>query len=56
MHDINYSTSICRFESRKSGKEEEKIQKFGYLENEKSFFYEIKSIFQSLKGYRLVEK
>ena len=34
MHDINYSTSICRFESRKSGKEEEKIQKFGYLENE----------------------
>ena len=57
MHDIiNYSTSICPFESGKSGKEEEKIQKFGYLENEKSFFYEIKSIFQSLKGYRLVKK
>ena len=25
---INHSTSICPFESRKSGKEEEKIQKF----------------------------
>ena len=29
MHDIiNHSTSICPFESRNSGKEEEKIQKF----------------------------
>ena len=37
MHDINYSTSICPFESGKSGKEEEKIQKFEYLENKKSF-------------------
>ena len=28
MHDIiNYSTSICPFESGKSGKEEEKMQK-----------------------------
>ena len=27
MHDINYFTSICPFESGKSGKEEEKIQK-----------------------------
>ena len=36
MHDIiNYSTSICHSESGKSGKEEEKIQKFEYLENEK---------------------
>ena len=33
IHDIiNYST--CQFESGKSGKEEEKIQKFEYLENE----------------------
>ena len=48
MHDIiNYSTSICPFESGKSGKEEEKIQKFEYLENEKSFLDEIKNIFQS---------
>ena len=48
MHDIiNYSTSICPFESAKSGKEEEKIQIFGYLENEKSFLDEIKSIFHS---------
>ena len=45
MHDINYSTSICPFESGKSGKEEEKIQKFEYLENKKSFLDEIKNIF-----------
>ena len=38
MHDIiNYSTSICPFESGKSGKEEEKIQKFEYLKNGKTF-------------------
>ena len=48
MHDIiNYSTSICPFEFGKSGKEEEKIQKFEYLENEKSFLDEIKNIFHS---------
>ena len=57
MHDIiNYSTSICPFESGKSGKEEEKIQKLEYLENEKSFLDETKSIFQFLKGYHLVKK
>ena len=57
MHDIiNYSTSICPFEFGKSGNEEEKIQKFEYLENEKSFLDEIKSIFQSLKDYHLVKK
>ena len=48
MHDIiNYSTSICPFESGKCGKEEKKSQKFEYLENEKSFLDEIKNIFQS---------
>ena len=48
MHDIiNYFTSICPFESGKSGKEEEKIQKFEYFENEESFLDEIKNIFQS---------
>ena len=31
---LNYSTSICPVESGKSGKNEEKIQKFEYLENE----------------------
>ena len=46
MHDIiNYSTSICPFESKKSGKEDEKMQKFEYLENGKSFLDEIKNIF-----------
>ena len=47
MHDINYSTSIGCFESRKSEKEEGKIQKFEYLENEKSFLDDIKNIFHS---------
>ena len=42
---INYSTSICPFESGISAKEEEKIQKFEYLENEKSFLDEIKTFF-----------
>ena len=58
MHDIiNYSTSICPFESGKCGKEEEKIQKFEYLKNKKSFLDEIKIIFsQFLKGYHLVKK
>ena len=32
-----YSTYIFSFESGKCGKEEEKLQKFEYLENEKSF-------------------
>ena len=42
MHNINnYSTSICPFESGNCGKEEEKIQKSEYLENEKSFLGEI---------------
>ena len=38
IHDIiNYSTSICPFESGKCGKEDEKLQKIEYLENEKIF-------------------
>ena len=48
MHDIiNYSTSICPFESKTSGKEEEKIQQFEYAENGKGFLDEIKNIFHS---------
>ena len=47
IHDINYSISICPFESSKCGKEEQKLQKFEYLENEKSFLDEIKNIFHS---------
>ena len=47
MHDINYSISICPFESGKSGKAEKNIQKFEYLKNDKSFLDEIKNIFQS---------
>ena len=48
MHAIiNYSISICPSESGKSGKEEEKLQKFEYLPNEKSFSDEIKKVFHS---------
>ena len=48
MHDIiNDFTSICPFESGKSGKKEEKIQRFEYLGNKKSFLDEIKNIFHS---------
>ena len=46
IHDvINYSTSICSFESGKCGKEGEKLQKIEYLENGKSLLDEIKNIF-----------
>ena len=44
---INYSTSICPFESGNCGKEGKKLQKFEYLENEKSFLDEIENIFHS---------
>ena len=44
---INYSTSICTFESGNCGKEGEKLRKFEYLENEKRFLYQIKNIFHS---------
>ena len=47
IHDINYFTSICPFESGKCGKEEKKLQKFEYLENKKSFSDETKNIFHS---------
>ena len=44
---INYSISICPFESGKCGKEEQKSQKSEYLENEKSFLDETDNIFRS---------
>ena len=44
---INYSTSICPFESGNCGKEGKKLQTFEYLENEKSILDEIKNIFHS---------
>ena len=57
MHDIiNYSTSICPFESGKSGKEEEKIQKLEYLENEKRFLDEKKTFFTIFEGISFGEK
>ena len=44
---INYSTSICPFESGKCGKVGKKSPNFEYIENEKSFLDEIKNIFHS---------
>ena len=41
---------MCPFESGKCEKEEEKLQKFEYLVNEKSFLGEIKNIFHSFRG------
>ena len=45
IHDINYSTSMYPFVYQKCGKEGKIFQKFGYLENEKSFLVEIKKHF-----------
>ena len=48
MHNIiNYFTCICPFKSGKCLKEEEKIQKSEYLENENSFLDKLKNIFHS---------
>ena len=48
VHDItNYSISICPFLSGEYGKNGWKLQKFEYLEKEKSFFDEIKDTFHS---------
>ena len=44
---INYSTSICPFESGNCGKEGEKLQKLEHLENEKKFLYQIKNLSHS---------
>ena len=57
IHDIiNYSTFICPFESRKCGKEGEKLQKFKYLENQKSFLGEIKTSLIVFEGTSFGEK
>ena len=54
IHDIiNYSTSICPFESGKCGKEEQKLQNLG---NEKSFLDEIKTFFIVFQGLSVGEK
>ena len=42
---LNYSTSICTFESAKFGKEQKKIKKLDYLENEYFFSGETKTYF-----------
>ena len=44
---INYSSSICPFESGKCEKKKEKLQKLEYLKNKKGFLDEIKNIFHS---------
>ena len=53
---MNYSTSICPFESGKCEKEGEKLQKFEYLGNKKSFLEEIKNISIVFEGLSFDEK
>ena len=54
IHDIiNYSASIWPFEFGKCGKEGKKLEKFEYLENEKSFLDEIKNIFHSFEKIKI---
>ena len=53
---IDYTTSICPFESGKCGKEWKKSQKFEYLEDEKSFLDEIKTFFKIFEGLSFGEK
>ena len=53
---ISYSTSTYPFESGKCGKEGEKLQKFEYLKNEKSFLDEIKTFFIIFEGLSFDEK
>ena len=47
MTSLNYSTSICPFESGNCGEKGKKLQKIEYLKNGKSFLDGIKSIFHS---------
>ena len=51
---INYSTSICPFESRQCGGK--KLQKIEYLENENSFLDEIKTFFTVFEGLSFDQK
>ena len=53
---INYSTSICSFESGKCGKERKKFQTFECLEKEKSFFDETKNNFIVFEGLSFGQK
>ena len=57
IHDIiNYFTLICTFESGYCGKEGEKFKRLEYLENEKSFFDEIKNICIVFEGLTFGDK
>ena len=49
---INYSTSICLFESEKCRKEGKKLRKIEYLENQKNFLDKIKNTFHGF--WRLI--
>ena len=54
---INYSTTICPFESKKCEKEGKNLQKFEYLENKKSFFsINLKTLFIVFQGLAFGEK
>ena len=53
---INYSTSICPFESGKGGKKGKKLQKFEYPKNENSFLDEKKTLFIVFEGLPFGDK
>ena len=54
---MSYSKNyICKFESRKSGKDGKKLQKFEYLENEKSLLDKIRKVFMVFEGLSSDEK
>ena len=51
---INYSTSICPFDSGKCGKEGKELKKIEYLENEKSFL-DFKGLSFGQKNKKLIK-
>ena len=53
---LNYSAFICPFESIEVWIGRENLQEIEYLENEKSFFGEIKNIFYSFEGLSFDKK
>ena len=57
IHDIiNYSTSVCLFESEKFGKEGEILQNVEYLESKKSFLDGKKTFFIVFEGLSFSDK
>ena len=57
IHDnINYSTSICSFESGKCGKEGKNYKKLNILRTKRAFEMKQKAFFKVFKGLPFGEK